>query len=480
MKKRYVKIASLLLALALLLCSCGKEQRREEATQPLAPVVDITIWNYYSGDLLESFNVLVDEFNRTYGAEQRICVTSYSCSDVNELAGMVLDGLNDVPHAEEPPNIFSAYADTAYDVDQMGELVDLSQYLTEEELSAYVEGYVDEGRFGEGVKIFPVAKSMEVMVLNQTDWEKFSSECSVTLDELSTMEGITAVAETYYNWTDAQTGQAGDGKAFFGRDAMANYMIIGAMQLGVEIFDVKNGQVLLNFDRDVMRKLWDNYYVPMVKGWFAAESRFRNDDMKTGDLICYIGSSSGVSYIPNSVAAGDDEVYPIDTIILPCPKFSGGAEYATQQGAGMVVLKSTEEEERACVEFLKWFTQAQRNIEFAVASGYLPVTEEGNSILADGSAELNIPELHQEMLAVAADTALNNKPYTYHAFPNANTARSVLEYSMSDLAAADRAVVEERLAQGESLEVAAAEFLTEEYFDLWYEATLKELALLCA
>jgi len=27
-----------------------------------------------------------------------------------------------------------------------------------------------------------------------------------------------------------------DGKAFFGRDAMANYMLVGSMQLGTEIF----------------------------------------------------------------------------------------------------------------------------------------------------------------------------------------------------------------------------------------------------
>ena len=37
------------------------------------------------------------------------------------------------------------------------------------------------------------------------------------------MEGVTAVAEQYYNWSG--------GKALFGRDAMANYMIVGAKQL---------------------------------------------------------------------------------------------------------------------------------------------------------------------------------------------------------------------------------------------------------
>ena len=38
----------------------------------------------------------------------------------------------------------------------------------------------------------------------------------------------------------------------------------------------------------------------------------------------------------------------------------------------MVVTKSTPEEEAACVTFLKWFTQPENNIQFAVGSGYLP------------------------------------------------------------------------------------------------------------
>ena len=46
---------------------------------------------------------------------------------------------------------------------------------------------------------------------------------------------------------------------------------------------------------------------------------------------------------------------------------------------------------------------------------------------------------------------------------------------MSDLAAQDRATVVERLASGQSLEDAAAEFCTDAYFDAWYEETLEQL-----
>lgn len=36
---------------------------------------------------------------------------------------------------------------------------------------------------------------------------------------------MTAAAQRYYEWTDSLTPEENDGKALFGRDAMANYMI---------------------------------------------------------------------------------------------------------------------------------------------------------------------------------------------------------------------------------------------------------------
>lgn len=47
---------------------------------------------------------------------------------------------------------------------------------------------------------------------------------------------------------------------------------------------------------------------------------------------------------------------------------------------------------------------------------------------------------------------------------------------MIDLATADRATVEERLAAGESAEEAEAEFLTDEYFEAWYQSLCDALS----
>lgn len=459
-------------SLTFVVAGCGNDT-------PLDPKnpTSITVWTYYNGDQLSAFDRLVDEFNETVGAEKGIIVKSVSQGSVNDLEANVLAAVQGEVGADEVPNIFMAYADTAYTIDQMGQVMDLKDYLTEEEKNAYIDSYIREGDFGGTgeIKIFPTAKSLEVLVLNKTDWDIFAEATGATYDDLSDMEGLAATAQRYYEWTDAQTPDVpDDGRALFGRDAMANYMLIGSMQLGQEIFEVSDGKMTLHFDKSVARRLWDNYYIPFIKGYFAATGRFRSDDIKTGNIIAYVGSCSGVSFFPEAVSVSDSESYPIEMDVLPCPKFEGG-DYAVQQGAGMVVTKGEEAEVYACVEFLKWFTADERNIKFSVDSGYLPVTKTANSKEAIAGSGAQIKDSMLKTLNVGVDMVNDNEMYTTKAFEGGTKARNILEYSLSDKAAADREIVVSRMAQGLSMEESAAEFELDDNFDAWYEETLQRL-----
>lgn len=461
-------------ALALGCAGCGGSAGPEVP----AKVTDITVWTYYNGDQLESFTSLVNQFNETVGAQKGIKVSTESQGSVNDLETSVMDSAEGKVGAAAMPNIFSAYADTAYALDQMGMVVDLAPYLTEEEKAQFVEGYLSEGGFGEddSIKIFPVAKATELLFLNDTDWQAFADATDVRYEDLATMEGLTAAAEKYYNWTDAQTAVPDDGKALFGRDSMANYMLVGAQQLGDTIFAVKDGRMTVNFERDVARRLWDNYYVPFVKGWFAATGRFRSDDIKTGNVLAYVGSSSSATFFPTRVTNDANQSHEISLKTLPAPQFEGGEAVAVQQGAGMVVTAAKEEEVKASVEFLKWFVRAENNIAFSVGSGYLPVTRKANDMQEILASGLTLDDNMQQTLAVAVDTVNGNRLYTPHAFAGGSSARKVLEYGLSDLAAADRETVVQRIAEGQSAAEAEAEFLTDEYFEAWYQDICAKLA----
>ncbi len=465
--KRVLAGVTVTAMLAALCAGCGT------AKEP----VSITIWNYYNGGQLEAFNDMVQTFNDTVGKEKGIIVECDSQGSVNDLEVNVMNAAEGKVGAEELPNIFSGYADTAYALDQLGLAVDLNDYLTDKEKSAYIENYLEKGDFdGSGeMKIFPTAKSTEILYLNNTDWVKFAQATGASYNDLATIEGVTATAEKYYNWTDAQTPKPDDGRALFGRDAMANYMLIGAKELGCTIFDVQDGKMTLHFDKNVIRKLWDNYYVPFIKGYFDATGHFRSDDIKTGTILSYVGSNSSATFFPTDVMTSDIASHQIDLKVLPSPHFAGCDPVSVQQGAGMVVTKGDEAEIEASVTFLKWFTAPENNIAFSVGSGYLPVTYEAcrEEALNDSGVTMT-PEV-KDVLTMAVKTVNENTLYTTRAFAGGKDARKVLEYAMNDLAVADRSTVEQRIAAGQSAEQAEADFLTDAYFDSWYQDVLTQL-----
>ena len=479
--KKITKFGVLATACMLLMQGCGaKEENYDSLLNPNKPVT-LEIWTYYNGTQKAAFDELVTEFNETVGAEKGIVVEAYSQGNVNDLITKVEEAAEKKVGAGEIPDIFAAYADTAYKVDKLGLVASIDKYMSEAELASYRDEYVSEGQIGEdgSLKIFPIAKSTELMMLNKTDWDRFAEASGATLDDLKTIEGVTKVARAYYEWTDSLTPQPNDGKAFFGRDAMANYMIIGSRQLGKEIFAVTGNEVTLNLDREIFKKLWDNYYVPYIRGYFTAQGRFRSDDAKTGDLIALVGSSSGAAYFPKEVAVSDVESYPIESGLAPAPMFEQGEKIAVQQGAGMVVTASDTQHEYASVLFLKWFTEEERNIEFSLSSGYLPVKKAANDIetikkVMESNAELGSAEMIG-VVEVAENQLSEVQLYTTKAFEGGNDARSLLDTSMQDRAKADREQVIERLAQGQSLDEAAAEFETDAYFDAWFAALSQQM-----
>lgn len=193
-------------------------------------------------------------------------------------------------------------------------------------------------------------------------------------------------------------------------------------------------------------------------------------------MLAYVGSNSSATFFPKQVQVSDTESHEISLKVLPNPSFAGSEEVAVQQGAGMVVTKSTPEEEAACVTFLKWFTQPENNIQFAVGSGYLPVTHAADDVTAIENSGLDLTDSMKDVLANAIDAVENHELYTPKPFAGGTDARKVLEYSMSDLASADRAAVEEQLAAGVSAAEAEALYLTDEYFENWYQSLSTKLS----
>ena len=222
------KIAALLLAVFILSCFAGCSGTPKEETP-----TTITVWHVYGGQTDSPLNDLIEQFNQTVGKERQINVQVTSVSNTNTIHELVLAAANGEPGASELPDIFSSYPKTVMALPDDGILVDYQDYFSEEELSAFLPAFVEEGTVNDRLVVLPVAKSTEIMFINQTIFDRFSQATGVTLEDLDTWEGLFKAAEVYADWTDAQTPDIpGDAKSMFVHDYYFNYFQVGAESLG--------------------------------------------------------------------------------------------------------------------------------------------------------------------------------------------------------------------------------------------------------
>lgn len=479
--KRILACALCLIALTAAGCSQGNPAK--SLLDPKNPVT-ITIWNYYNGDQLAAFEQLIEDFNATVGAEKGIVAVNVSQGNIDALADSLLASVEGKAGAQEKPMLAAVYAETAYILNKEQALCPLDEYFTADELAAYVPGFLAEGRFGDKneLYLFPFLKSTELFTANETDWAPFAQACGVTLDGIKTKEDLTAAAKLYYEWTDARTPAIPeDGKALFGRDSVSNYIYIGAYQMGHELFRVENGKLTIDLDRATFKTLWDNYYIPMINGYFGAYAKFRSEDCKTGKILALTSSSSSVSYLPTAVTQADDVTHDISTYVSRDLPFAGAKNDAVvQQGASYCLLKSTPAQQLGAVEFVKWFTQPERNLSFALMSAYSPVTRASNTREAISAAYKGDTASRKgqnvlEALLISADTFTGSTTYATKPFEGSKEARAILGDALESVAKADRAAVLDAIAAGATREEATARYAADAHFDQWFDALVKRV-----
>ena len=363
MQKKLLGTAAFALCLALLmlvLTGCNSVDK----LNPRDPVT-LTMWHNYGGDMQQTMDLLIDEFNATAGKEKGITINVTaisSSSDLNRTLEMIANG---DPGAPDMPDIFTGYPKVAAWFIEKDKLLPLDKYFTEEELSQYIGAFVQEGRLADGnLYVFPVAKSTEVLYLNQTLFDEFAGATGADVEMLATFEGLAQLSRMYYEWSG--------GKHFFAADAWFNLAAAGMTQLGAEWYD-ESGNLML--DSDAFRHVFETLYVPASEGGFALYDGYSSDLSKTGDIICSTGSSAGILFYGDTITYEDGTVKDVEYSILPYPVFEGGQSWAIQRGGGLMVSKTSEKRALAATEFIKWLTAPEQNMRFIASTGYLPVTK---------------------------------------------------------------------------------------------------------
>ena len=326
MKKR---IALCLIALLLLLPAAGCGEKKN--TDPLT----VTLWHVYGGEVDSPLNGLIERFNSTIGVEKNIRVKVELVSNSGSIHKSVLAAANSDPGAPTLPDMFVSYPKTVLALPDEDILVDYRDYLSDEELGAFLPAFLEEGQVNGRQVILPIAKSTEVLFINRTLFDRWAAASGASYDDLATWEGIYALAERY---------AADTGKCFLVNDYHFNYFQVGVTSLGEDFFQNDGVRFGSGFER-----AWEPYAHAALEGGVWLQDGYATESLRTGDTIASVASSASVLYYSDTVTYPDNTSEKVSITSLPYPVFEGGEKLVMQRGVGMCTTKSTPEREKACI-----------------------------------------------------------------------------------------------------------------------------------
>lgn len=420
---------------------------------------DMTIefWHYYNDAQKQHLDQLIKEYNDTLGREKGVAVTAYSQGSIADLTNKIDLVLNDSTNDVDMANIVLAYRDMVVNTVRLhpDKLVELSSVVPEPDLKQYNQAYLGEGYIDGKLYILPAAKSTELLLMNQSRLDEFLKDNPRYLDtDMESWDGLEQMAEGYFKWTDDMTpDKDGDGSPFIGVDNLANYFVAMNHAMGSDIYHYDgDGSMVPDLDKDIIKKLFLNYYEPFTKGYYGASGRYRSDDVKQSYLAGYIGSSSSVLYFPSEVADSDGNMVPVTTGIYQYPVMKGTTPTAIQQGAGMAVFNRGEEENRAALDFIHWLT-IDKGFELAASMSYMPVD-------SHGMTEEQAQQIDDARVLKGIETGLKQSGsyqmvYGFD-FENAYDVRTGVDACFSEALSRGREEFQEYLLQGMSMDEAAA------------------------
>ncbi len=399
--RRFMAIIICLAIIIPCFSGCGKNN----SPSPENPIT-LTMWHVYGSQTTSPLNTVIDEFNRTVGKENGITINVASVTSSSAIDKALASAASGEPGAADLPDLFTAYPRV---VEIIGEenLLTWNDYFTEEELSAFYDVFLSEGYFGDELLMLPVAKSTEALFINQTLFDRFCLKADVSVDELSTFDGLFEVARKYYDWSD--------GQHFLQLNDYYNYAYIGMKAYGSEF--VRNNQ--LNLHDEAFEQIWMPLAKAAIYGGINLDDGYAAAKWKTIDIIANTGSTADVLYQPEEVFYSDNTSEPITTLALPYPLFTKNFSAAVHRGGGLFAVKSDNElKNQAAYIFAKWLTEHDNNLDFVTQAGYMPVTDDAINTLSN---DISIVK-NENYRGVYEAVDKMNQDYTFYPLPLYNGA----------------------------------------------------------
>ena len=431
--------AGLLLLLSLTGCS------QKTKLDPDDPVT-LTMWHVYGSQTESPLNDSINEFNRTVGKEKGVVINVVSVSSSSAIDEALSAAAKNTPGVPALPDLFTAYPRVA-EIIGYDKLLNWNDYFTEQELDTFVDEFIEEGYFDDKLLMLPVAKSTELLFVNQTLFDKFGSAANISTESLSTFEGLFTACEKYYDWSDGQD--------MFQINDFYHYSLTGMAAFGEDF--VVDGK--LNLESEAFGKVWEPMAHAGIHGGLCLGDGYASDRWKTGEVISNIGSTAGILYLRDYVTYADNTTEDIETSILAYPHFANGDATVVHRGGGLFALKNEDDRKNeAAAIFAKWLTEKENSLGFVTKAGYLPVTNDAFDSLF---ANTDTFENEKYRLLYNAVNGMADE-YTYcevPVFEGASDTQSSFEKNVKSVLSAAHGDYLRRVADGENADTVMDELV---------------------
>lgn len=336
--------------------------------------ITIEFWHSMSGPNGEAVQYLVDRFNAEN--EYGITVNATYQGGYNDAHRKVTAALV----AGEYPNIGQAYGNNVVTYFPSGQVVQLDEFIFDpnwgiQEFEDVIAGYREESSAFEDGKFYtlPFSKSTEVLYYNPDFFNKeglWADRQGPVFTPPTTWAELEATAKAITEIT---------GKPSFGYDSIANLFITWTQQNGGEytrIVDLNGNPIpdvegRIRFNNAQAVEAVEFFARGVEEGYFrvAGDDRYLSGPFVSGDVMMYIGSTSGSVF-------NQSDLFDYGAAQVPF----GKQRKVIQQGANFFMLNHGADENLAAFTFLNWVMETEQTAEWAMRSGYLPVRESAREL----------------------------------------------------------------------------------------------------
>lgn len=394
--KRLVLFISIFAIIFIYICGCSKSNIPNNSNP-----VTLNIWHVYGSQTQSPLNSLIDEFNSTEGKNNGITINVVSVTSSSAIDKALFASSHNEPGAEAMPDLFTAYP-RVIEIIGKDKLLTWNEYFSDEELASFSDDFLAEGYFDDSLLMLPIAKSSEVLYVNQTLFDRFRIETDITYKDLENFDSLFKVSCIYYDWSG--------GKHFIQFNDFYNYSYAGMKSQNAEF--IKDNHLQLK--SEAFKNIWMPLAKAAIYGGICLEDGYAASRWKTAEIISNIGSTADVLYQPDKVIYSDNTSEAITAVTFPYPKFNDNFLGTISRGGGLFAIKNSDERKnQAAYIFAKWLTKKENNLNFATQTGYIPVTKEAFNLLL---SDINVVKNSNYHSMYNTISFMNNE-YTFYSLP---------------------------------------------------------------